>query len=685
MPHKSTDTASSIRRNRLLLDIKELTKNPYPNISLHVHDDDLTSVCLVLTPEGYKPLHLTMTFDSSYPKVSPRVQMDSEEVSHPNVFHHYICADILKDGDGYTPAYTLKGIAIQMLSFFSSDRVDQDYGGRAVSLQSWRKNDGLDSFKCTKCTFDAVELRTTNARYAHGNVADDTPKESRRARRRRLEAEYAAVTTFAINKLPNELLLLVLERLDDFQDLTNFAKVWPRVSHLITDFDIVRQRELQCFCTKKTYQATKLGVGVSTDFGKLASEFDLLSEAAYQKLEIRNSVHGLEFQVWLPLPLSRRHWEQVKTDAKISLESMKMDLKGVRPSNAQVLYTFMNDIVVRLNEVITDKFDFFNEERSTLRHASEKAIESYFHLFHLLICLATEDPSIVRAANRTLAEFADGKRSKTDCPNLGHLLIALLISDVEVTDKLRKAIITEAITRNVVWMLDRRGARRPELSYMEAGAVSAYRLDRTFQSSRTSYRLLMFSELFRRTARPLSNDDDDGSEDEKQKQKQKSLAEVRDELFDRHGAPPRGAAARLAAEVRRLHTINDFPAFLREMGLRNVPSAETFTTLLRQTIHDSMEKGYSKWGFSQEEALNLRLQLERDVPCTPEMRLKAVRAGDGRTSIYDVSFFPGRQDEQRGPGRGGRGGRGGGRGGGSVFGRGRGRGRGRGGRGGRGG
>ncbi|EMR71669.1 putative ubiquitin-conjugating enzyme family protein [Eutypa lata UCREL1] len=669
MPCSFAETASSIRRNRLLLDIKELTKNPYPNISLHVHDDDLTSACLVLTPEGYKPLHLTMTFDSSYPKVSPRVQMDSQEVSHPNVFSHYICADILKDGDGYTSAYTLKGIAIQMLSFFSSDRVDQDYGGRAVSLQSWRKNDGLDFFKCTKCTFDAVELRTINVRYAHGDDADDAPKESRRARRRRLEAEYAAVTTFAINELPNELLLLVLERLDDFQDLTNFAKVWPRVSHLIIDFDIVRQRELQCFCTKESYQTTKLGVGVSTDFGKLASEFDLLSEEAYQKLEIRNSVHGLKFQVWLPLPLSRRHWEQVKTDAKISLESMKMDLKGVRPSNAQVLYTFMNDIVVRLNEVITDRFDF-NTEKSTLRHASEKAIESYFHLFHLLICLATEDPSIVRNANRTLAEFADSKRSKTDCPNLGQLLIALLISDVEVTEKLRKAIITETITRNVVWMLDKRGARRAELSYMEAGPVSAYRLDQTFQSSRTSYRLLMFSELFRRTARPLSNDE---------KQKQNSLTEVRDELFDRHGAPPRGAAARLAAEVRRLHTINDFPAFLREMGLRNVPTAESFTTLLRQTIHDSMEKGYSKWAFSQEKALNLRLQLERDVPCTPEMRLKAVRAGDGRTSIYDVSFFPGRQDEQRGPGRGGRGGRGNG----SVFGRGRGRGRG--GRGGRGG
>ncbi|KAK7750151.1 hypothetical protein SLS62_007900 [Diatrype stigma] len=632
-----------------------------------------------------------MSFEKGYPVRSPTVRMDSTKVSHPNIFGGYICADILRDGDGYTSAYTLKGIAIQLLSFFSSDKVDQD-GGSAISLKKYRKADGIDTFNCDKCGFTAAV--DNNQGHAYGNAnGDGSPKESRRARKRRNAAlSKGPITDCAIRKLPNEVLLLVLEQFEDFQDLAHFAQVWPRVSRLIADFDIVRQRELQCFCTKQSYRETKLGVGVFVaKNSQLASEFDLLSEAAYVTLGIRQSVHGIHFNYWLPLPLSQRHWTQAKDDAKGALDLMKADIrsKSASPSHVEVLYRFMNDIVVRLNQAAEEWG--YEGEKSTLRHASEKAIESYFHLFHFLVCLATEDPSVVHDANQLLQKFANGQRSKKDCPNLGHLLIALLISDVVVTDELRRAIITEAITRNVVWMLDRRGANLPELSYMESNAVSFYRLDKTFQASRTSYRLLMFSELFRRTARPsspLGNAQNHGGEAEdqnKQLEQQKPLTIVREELFERHGAPPRGAAARLAAEVRRLHTINDFPSFLREMGIRDMPNAKSFTTLLRQTVNDSMgsDKGYSRWAYTQAEALFMRLEREPTVSCTAGMRLNAQLAG--RTLWWGESFFPDRVS--KGIGRGGRGrgefvGRGRGRGGydggnvHSVRGRGRGRGRG---------
>lgn len=41
-----------------------------------------------------------------------------------------------------------------------------------------------------------------------------------------------------------------------------------------------------------------------------------------------------------------------------------------------------------------------------------------------------------------------------------------------------------------------------ELGYLEADAVSHYRLKKTFEGCRTSYRLLMLSELFQRVASP---------------------------------------------------------------------------------------------------------------------------------------------------------------------------------------
>ena len=675
------DEATPLRRQRLLADIRELTENPYPNISMHVPDDNFTSLCLVLTPEKYYyPLHLTVSFDRSYPTVAPRIRMDSR-VSHPNVLGSFICADILKNGEGYTPAYTLKGIAIQMLSFFSSDKVEQDYGG-VISLehyQSHRVRGPKANYSCTKCGFRMVtdELNQlaalTSSQPLDENVPGmDRPRQAQPQRRRRgarnekPEPEIVEDTCSIvkvqhgvakggcpIDDLPNEVLLLILDKIDAFEDLTSFVRAWPRISRLITDFDVVRRRELKCFCTKQSYEVTKLGIGVSSHKGQLASEFDLLSQEAYRKFVIRRSIHGIPFGNWLALPISRRHWASVRGNARAQLDALKSKLNAPNPTIAEVLYTFMNDIVVRLNQVATEVKH--GDSRSTLRHASEKAIESYFHLFHLLVCLATEDHTIVQSANSLLMNFASGKRSKADCPNLGHLLVALLISDTPVTDALGKAIITEAITRNVVWLLDRRGAGMAELSYMEPDAVSHYRLQKTFEGSRTSYRLLMFSELFRRTAR-FSTPSPSSSGGKR------SLVELREELFDRHGGPPPGAAARLAAEVRRLHTVDSFPKFLVEMGMRSIPSTESFTEVLRQTVHDSMKRGYSKWALSQQKALALRMRDDPHVGAEPSLRDWVRDHPVDCPPRYGASFFP-KREKQQGPDRGALAGRGTGRGG----------------------
>ncbi|KAI0839449.1 hypothetical protein F5Y06DRAFT_265452 [Hypoxylon sp. FL0890] len=632
-PETSQDaTGDLLRKRRLLEDIKELVETPYPNITLHTYDHDILKACLVLTPTDYKPLHMSVRFSTRYPLDPPVIKMDTS-VSHPNVIGDYICATILRRTDDHTPAYTLKGIAIQLLSFFSSNSVEQEYGG-SMQLDAYRAQDEalLDSFECQRCHFGKDNRRTyqpARSRYRHSHrreydarvtsspeqwpdlqgKTESPPGSCQHASptsEHNVQPEVQSevqdwiqlknVTTCGIDHLPNELLLLVLEKLD-FEQMTNFARAWPRVSDVIRDFDVVRQRELQCFCLKQDYRSVKLGIGVSIRRGRIASEFDLLSQDAYRDWCHRRSINNIPFEHWLPLPISHQHWQRVKGNVNDSLGVMVGDLRKVGAfGQAQVLFTFMNDVVVRLNQVADEKSDGL--QKSNLRHASEKAIDSYFHLFHLLVCLATEDHFLVEHANSLLRNFMNGKQSKEDCPNLGHLLIALLISDIEVTEALMKAIITEAITRNVVWLFDRKGAFMPELSYMEPVPVSSYRLDKTFQGSQTSYRLLMFSELFRRTARPSH---------------EKPLTQVRDELFDRHGAPPRNAAQELSETVRRLHTIDNFPAFLKEMGLDRKPDPRYFTDMLRQTVYTSMSRGYSTWGMPKKYALLLRVKKDRGL------------------------------------------------------------------------
>lgn len=164
-----------------------------------------------------------------------------------------------------------------------------------------------------------------------------------------------------------------------------------------------------------------MGIGVGFEArGKgnnIQSEFEYLSASAFQDLKIRHSIHGIKFETWLPLPISLGHWRKVaaigsgKSDVMSALKDIQRRA-GIHGDPADVIISFMNDVVVQLNEVLQDTGSDGISKKSTLRHASEKAIEAYFQLFHLLVCLAVDDPRIVRKANDTIKDFLKGKTSK---------------------------------------------------------------------------------------------------------------------------------------------------------------------------------------------------------------------------------------------------------------------------------
>ena len=78
------------------------------------------------------------------------------KVCHSNVSGDYICASILNTTAGYTPTYILKSIAIQLLSFFSSNNLEQDSAGREVNLERYRlaRSHEPSSHFCGACGFD---------------------------------------------------------------------------------------------------------------------------------------------------------------------------------------------------------------------------------------------------------------------------------------------------------------------------------------------------------------------------------------------------------------------------------------------------------------------------------------------------------------------------------------------------
>jgi ubiquitin-protein ligase len=673
-------TAATLLNRRRLHDINELQNKPYPGITLHVRDNDITQACLILTPEDSAPLHLTIHIHDRYPVEPPRITIQSK-VSHPNVYQDYICASILNTKEGYTPAYTLKGICIQLLSFFSSDSIEQTGGGFVVDLKQYAQrgtfrpsldgNHVVDDFCCLQCGFGQP------VRPHLGNDIDENDDDEATSYLMEIDAQANTIgPDHAINgqrlhltDLPNELLVVVTEFMEE-EALFLAARAWPGFSKLLQSQNLIQIREMQCFTLKTGFKQCRLGVGVDVSLArgrKVQSEFDYISVEAVEKLKVRTSVQGLAFSHWLPLPFSEAHWNRVRGLAGTSLETIGQ-AAAISGRVENVLYAFMNDVTVKLCEATSAdsrtsnnshaRYSSRTDAKSTLTHASEKAVESYYQLYHLLVTLATDNPGIAAEASRRIKAFVEGDRSKTEFPNLGHLLVAMLIADVTMTSEITEAIIKEAITRNVVWMLDSRGAGMAGLSYFEPSAFSMFRLSKTYEASKTSYNLLMFAHLMRKTVTKQAADAD--------ATESRTLQTVRKELFGRHGSPPAGTAAELAASIRRIQQVDSFPDFLKAMDVA-IPTKEDFTRFLRRTLHESVDKGYSKWAISQERALAMRLKEEPTVDVVHGLRPWA-----GRDEPY--TFFPREHKRKRGEGqeRGGRGGRG----------RGHGRGRGRGDRGG---
>lgn len=660
--HDSRVMTARLLQQRLLQDIAELQTKPYPGIALHI-GDDLVHACLILTPEDQDLLHLTIKFHERYPLEPPKITIQSK-IAHPNIYQDYICASILNTTEGYTPAYTLKGICIQLLSFFSSDKIEQDYGG-AVDLKKFAREgvyrhslDGRhveNGFACAKCGFGFDRLSKnspTSILTEAGNedVATEGMQDSEKPSSVHTDVTVVGQKHHLID-MPNELLVLISEFMEE-ETLFLAARAWDGFSRLLQSHNLIQIREMKCFTLKEGFKQSNLGVGIDVRGKKLQSEFDYVSKEAFNKLRVRTSVQGLPFTHWLPLPFSEAHWRRVKGDCHASLQALGRAASIPGPIE-NVLYAFMNDITVKLCETTSGDssasiYSYAGyvkslDAKSTLTHASEKAVESYIQLYHLLITLATDNPEIAADASRRVKAFVDGDRSKTSFPNLGHLLVALLIADTATTEDLTVAIIKEAVTRNVVWMLDDRGAGMAGLSFLEPSGISNYRLDKTYEASQTSYNLLMFAHLMRKTvtAPPPGSE---GSHT-------RTLQDVRNELFSRNGSPPAGAATELAASIRRIQEVKAFPAFLIAMNVP-MPTKAEFTRFLRRTVCESVDKGYSQWAISQEEALTLRRKEESSVESPEGMRSAPLRG-------KRYTFFPTEQKRKRGDG-GEPGGRGGG-------------------------
>ncbi|KAJ7600718.1 hypothetical protein C8J56DRAFT_911096 [Mycena floridula] len=335
----STDSRQLL--SRLYSDLQELHESPYPGVAFFTEDSNLRKLCLVLTPPSGPWKDLALHFDVEipvdWPSSPPQIRSSASGIEHPNLFGSYICCDLLKKHiyaetgytGGYTPALTLRGLFLQFLTFFSSNKVEQEYGGYVYIgdhiIVQYARESGLPTVPQTPISYrsyyaangaqDRLEKAWNSDKRPEiilsnksGSVVDKTkdPKPSP-ARLHRLEfpnprwASTLAITSgfkcklcpYGSKELPHHNVLTpvkvkvtnslsvppsscLLDSLDDdvlytlishlpSESIITFSQAYPRFRLIVETYHELLKRELTCFYLRTSLKNSVLGIGIHMD------------------------------------------------------------------------------------------------------------------------------------------------------------------------------------------------------------------------------------------------------------------------------------------------------------------------------------------------------------------------------------------------------------------------------------
>ncbi|KAF7365114.1 UBIQUITIN-CONJUGAT-2 domain-containing protein [Mycena venus] len=307
----------------------------------------------------------------------PKVSSSVDGINHPNLFGAYICCDLLKEhvyresgySGGYTPALTLRGLFLQFLTFFSSSKVEQEYGGyieigeavtvrfalesdltgrrtdQAALATQWKKDHHPVVVLSREMTEVGPLLETTKSPHPHLNRLHRIEEKNYRWTStfnsiRYWQCQHCPYGSDALPHLvgtsadamevdpPSPLFIppavCLLHNFNDdvlyelalrlpSESLISFSTAYPRLHDIVHAMHILLQRELRCFFLRTPLSESVLGIGVALDFRArtLSSDFDWLSQRAFVEFGIRESVEKRAFSFFLPLAFSQPHFARV--------------------------------------------------------------------------------------------------------------------------------------------------------------------------------------------------------------------------------------------------------------------------------------------------------------------------------------------------------------------------------------
>jgi len=484
---------------RLMKDIKELAmcSGDFPNVSAAPLEDNIYLWhANVTAPDG--PLkglcvHLELQFPSSYPRNPPRIKCLTP-IRHPNIFGSYICCTMLAKrkynddpNEGWTGAYSVASILLQLQSFLFSDNVPQEAwpGEKEYSRSNYIQQTStqrLACFRCKRCCHTGTrphppigfkmdhEFLSDKERLSHewehfqatcSKKEKIHHKQARAAAKRdwiqtRLKAieDAEAVVKTREPAFPKKAAHVLVSFLDPYEILM-VAMLYPTWDTVNDTHNIRDKYESSCFFTKLDYREAALGYGVRVQYDpfkkkeirQLSSDLDLISWHGWKKLKHRISAWGNECDLYIPLVLNDSH---MRNSGKLMWQQLHK-LAGVNESDDDHDERVLDAICALMNSMVVGMTQIKGEVRM---YHSEKAMQGYCRFHQLLVHICNERPAIRELAETKVHNFIKNPRSrhkKGGTPDLGRLLVMLSVSDKYGWEDIKRPFFEEVTVRQQKW------------------------------------------------------------------------------------------------------------------------------------------------------------------------------------------------------------------------------------------
>jgi ubiquitin-protein ligase len=506
----------SASTKRLISDWKEFERSDLPGIGAFPLESNIHEWHANLRPSSgpYSKIyfHIILKFPVKYPASPPQVQL-KPLIKHPNVFpagrysaDDYICLDMLKEYTSTTPytgwsgAYTVSAVLMQLMAFLFDADVPQEYGGNRKNVVS----------------ADDVKTATENAKLYQCLTCGHTQnKPIPRTKRSNVSVKASSINLTVVDakclhEFPTALLGMIAEYLPNSEMLAliSHTRLFGRT---IQEVPLRQLSQLKCFYRKVGIREDILGYGVTPEYytntGELKSiscGLDFVSKNAFFADHVRVGVWKEPFSHWLPLVFDYKHLETAWPFIDTAIYQLKNRLVASQcVGSPTVFFTHPRNAAIMVWEVIGQIVNSlvlaFQTSVSQNIHASERALQGVCAMHHLLLAYACRrgiGEHITAIAKNDVQGYclSSANRVKSVVKNNGLWLPKVLLSGL-VWQQVVASYAEESLTRNVLWQVKANQA----FALIPAKPTHVdicFRLRGGFIHSRNSWHLSLFQSQF---------------------------------------------------------------------------------------------------------------------------------------------------------------------------------------------